>query len=94
MQIEVNKNKEIVCFSRSGGLNDGIDIAETILPDGFVSDFVTLKYLYVNGGVTVNPNFALPKSETSKGPSAEMQAINALGLIVAQMQAKEATPNA
>jgi len=27
-------------------------------------------------------------------PSAEMQAINALGLVVAQMQAKEATSNA
>lgn len=91
MQIEVNKNNEIICYSRTGGLNDGIDIPESVLPAEFTTDFVTLKYLYVNGGVTDNPNFAMPKSEV--GPSPEMQAINALGLVVAQMQEKEAKSN-
>lgn len=56
MQISV-KDKYIITYVRIGGVKDGIEINEAILPNGFFEKFEPNKYLYVDGAVISNEDY-------------------------------------
>lgn len=94
MQIEINEKNEIKFYALSGKLNNGIEIDETNVPAGFTDGmFQPGQYLYTDGTVTVNPDYTAPVLTEKPAPtvSSEMLAINALGMQVAQIQAKLTT---
>lgn len=95
MQIEVNEKNEIERFALSGKLNAGIEIDKSIVPDEFINDtFKPGYYLYTNGVVTVNPNYAAPVLPTGPGLSDVDKAVAALTLQLAQNKADQDTVNA
>lgn len=56
MQILV-KNKYIITYVKIGGVKDGIEIDEGILPNDFFEKFEPNKYLYVDGAVITNEDY-------------------------------------
>lgn len=60
INIKVNENNEITAYAIIGGVN-GIDIPVDVLPDNFKSDFDSKYYLYVDGKITVNPDYVAPE---------------------------------
>ena len=95
MQIEVNEKNEIQFYALSGKLNNGIEIDQSILPTDFLLE--NLKpgyYLYVNGTITVNPNYVAPVSPTGPGLSDTDKVIAALTLQIAQNKADQDVANA
>lgn len=60
INIKVNKNNEITAYAIVGGVN-GIDAPIDILPDNFKEDFDAKYFLYVDGEITVNPDYVAPE---------------------------------
>lgn len=56
MQILV-KDRYIVSYAQVGGVKDGIDIDDTVIPNDFFESFEPNKYLYVNGLVISNEDY-------------------------------------
>ena len=95
MQIEVNEKNEIQFYALTGSLNNGIEIEESILPEGFTApNFKRGFYLYVGGSIVDNPNYEEP--ETEKGPVTPNadEALATLMLQVAQNKADQDKFNA
>lgn len=61
INIKVNGNNEITAYATIGGV-DGIDIPVDSLPDNFKRDFDSKYYLYVDGEITVNPDYVAPET--------------------------------
>lgn len=57
MQILVNKNNQIISFAVVGGFDGGIEIDDSIVPQGFISYFKPKRYLYNEGTIEVNNDF-------------------------------------
>lgn len=95
MQIEVNEKNEIQFYALSGKLNNGIEIDQSILPTDFlVGNLKPGYYLYVNGTITVNPNYVAPVLPTGPGLSDVDKAVATLALQLAQNKADQDTVNA
>ena len=58
MQILVNKDNLIVAYAEVGGLEGGIEISNSILPDTFIAEFKNKKFRYENGVVSYNRLFS------------------------------------
>lgn len=60
INIKVNENNEITAYAIIGGVS-GIDIPTDVLPDNFKGDFDAKYFLYVDGEITVNPDYVAPE---------------------------------
>lgn len=58
MIILVDKNNLIVSFASAGGVEGGIEISNSILPDTFVAEFKPNKFKYEDGVVSYNRSFS------------------------------------
>lgn len=58
MQILVNNENLIVGYADVGGIEGGIDINDSILPDTFVAEFKPRKFKYEDGVVSYNRLFS------------------------------------
>jgi hypothetical protein len=91
MKIKIDENNCIQSFSMTGSLNDGVEIEQSQIPNDFETNFTPNFFKFEDGKIIVNNSFKKPKNITIS--SLEMQAINALGMQVAQIQAKLTTTN-
>lgn len=57
MIISVDKDNLIVAYAEVGGLEGGIEISNSILPDTFIAEFKNKKFKYENGIVSYNKNY-------------------------------------
>lgn len=60
INIKVNENNEVTAYAIIGGVN-GIDISIDVLPDNFRENFDARYFLYVDGEITVNPDYVAPE---------------------------------
>lgn len=96
MKLQVEDNK-IVGFvtigSNDGDVND-IDIDESILPDDFIANWDSGKYLYIGGAISLNPDYVVPTAPVIP-PSDQDEIIATLTKDVAdlkqQLQVSETT---
>lgn len=58
MIILVDKNNLIASFASAGGIEGGIEISDSILPDTFVEEFKPCKFKYEDGVVSYNRLFS------------------------------------
>lgn len=65
MIILVDKNNFVTSFASVGGIENGIEISDSILPDTFVAEFKPKKFKYENGKVINNPNYV--ENESGEG---------------------------
>lgn len=61
MQIQVNEKKEITGYAAIGGFEDGREVEEEQLPEGFEENYRPGKYLYEEGEIHENPAYEEPK---------------------------------
>lgn len=85
MKIKVDGTK-IVAYAIVGNLEDGIEVDNSVLPDDFIENFVSEKFLYTGGKVVVNENFVPVKQEEAEGSSQIQQALSALTKQVMDLQ--------
>ena len=57
MQISVNENNLITSYAIIGGFENGIEIEDSMVPQGFVINFKPKYYLYNKGKIEVNKNY-------------------------------------
>lgn len=82
MELLVNSNDEILAYATVGGIDGGQEYNGDI-PDDFEDNFKQNYYLLQDNEIAVNPDYQEPEvtiPDAPTGPSAEMLAINALGL--------------
>ena len=89
MKIKLEGNK-IVAYAIVGNLEDGIEVDNSILPDDFIENFVSGKFLYTNDKVVVNENFVPAKPEEVEGPSQIQQSLSVLTKQVMDLQLENA----
>lgn len=58
MQIKLNDENLIVGYADVGGIEGGIEVSDSILPDIFVAEFKPCKFKYENGVVSYNRLFS------------------------------------
>lgn len=58
MIIILNSNNEIIGYATAGGIEGGVEISESLLPDTFVAEFKPCKFKYENGVVSYNRLFS------------------------------------
>lgn len=58
MIILVNKNNLITSFALAGGIEGGVEVSDSILPDTFVEEFKPHKFKYEDGIVSYNRDFS------------------------------------
>lgn len=85
MKIKLNGTK-IVAYAIVGNLENGIEVDNSILPDDFIENFVSGKFLYTGGKVVVNEDFVPAKQEEAEGPSQIQQTLSALTKQVMDLQ--------
>lgn len=87
MKIIVDENNEIVGYATNGDINGSIEF-DGAVPSGFFENFVPRFYLLEDNAILLNPNYQEPTVDIPipepSGPSAEMLAINALGIQLAK----------
>lgn len=92
MIILVDKNNLITSFASAGSIEGGIEISDSILPDGFVNSFNKNKYKYIDGEIIYNNEI---KEEDSYTPAQDNltqnnnvndQSIEQLKVMVANLQ--------
>ena len=57
MQIKLNDENLIVGYADVGGIEGGIEINDSIVPQGFISSFKPTRYLYKEGTIELNNDF-------------------------------------
>lgn len=57
MRIKINDNYEITGYALVGGFDGGIEIDDSIVPQGFVLYFKPKRYLYNEGTIELNSDF-------------------------------------
>lgn len=65
MQILVNENNLIISYATVGGFENGIEIDDSIVPQGFISYFKPKRYLYKEGTIELNNDFEEEKEISS-----------------------------
>lgn len=74
MKIKINENNEILECAMIGDLSDGLEIDDSLKPDGFEENFKPSFYLFKDNEIVVNPNYEEPAiSIPELGPSATQQ---------------------
>ena len=58
MIIILNSNNEIIGYATAGGIEGGVEISESLLPDTFMAEFKPCKFKYENGVVSYNRLFS------------------------------------
>ena len=66
MIILVDKNNLITSFASAGGIEGGIEISDSILPDTFVEEFKPCKFKYEDGKISYNHEYTEPDSHEEK----------------------------
>lgn len=88
MRLVVDKEK-ITAYCVVGDLPSSIEVDDATLPEGFVENFASGKYLYQDGKVVVNDSYEAPKPYVPKvGPSEGQTAIEQLGIQMASLTAE------
>ncbi|ANJ12795.1 hypothetical protein A8704_01685 [Lactiplantibacillus plantarum] len=86
MKVTINSDNCITGYAMIGDLNNSIEIDQAILPKGFFDDnFSPYKYMYVDGAISINPDYEPSTSEPSQPSTSEM-VLNQLVQAVAQLQ--------
>ena len=84
MIILVDKNNLITSFASAGGLDGGIEIDDSIVPQGFILYFKPARYLYKEGTIEVNNDFeedneinlpSIPPTIVTPGTDEELRAM-------------------
>lgn len=57
MQILINNNDEIIGYALIGGFENGIEIAEDNIPQGFFQNYKPQYYIYENETISINNNY-------------------------------------
>lgn len=93
MQISLDKNNLIVGFAEVGGIDRGIEIDESILPDGFVNSFNKNKYKYIDGEIIYNNelkedngNYNSIQDDLSQDNNLNYHSIEEIKVMVANLQ--------
>ncbi|WP_432224499.1 DUF2977 domain-containing protein [Lactiplantibacillus argentoratensis] len=87
MQFDLSENKEILAYATLGGLTDGVEVHDPVLPDDFEKNFKPSFYLLQNGTVIVNPNYVTPVEPTPDSrPTAEQESLTAIAQKMADQQ--------
>lgn len=60
MIILVDKNNLITSFASAGGIDGGIEVDNSILPDTFIPEFKNGKFKYEDGNVVYNREYTEP----------------------------------
>lgn len=82
MILVINENSEIVGYAMFGSIDGGREFNGPV-PENFEDNFKPNYYLLQDNEIAVNPDYQEPEvtiPDAPTGPSAEMLAINALGL--------------
>ncbi|BEI53939.1 DUF2977 domain-containing protein [Lactiplantibacillus plantarum] len=75
MQLLVNDQQEITSYAIFGGLVGGIDYAGPI-PDTFMVNFQSGRYLFQRNLIVVNPDYVVPRMPIAPtNPTTEQQLI-------------------
>lgn len=85
MKVTINSDNCITGYAMIGDLDNSIEIDQAILPEGFFDNFVHYKYMYVDGAISINPDYEPSTSEPSQ-PSTSDMLLNQLVQSVAQLQ--------
>lgn len=75
MKIAINDNNKIISFALVGEIDNGIEVEDTIIPEGFKKEFAPDKFLYVNEEIVINPDYIEPESggvETPTSPQPDI----------------------
>lgn len=90
MQIRINENNEITDYVGVGSIEGGQEYTGEV-PEEFYLNFKPSYYLLQDNEIVINPNYEEPTAEIPETPepSKEWQAINMLGLQVAQLKAEK-----
>lgn len=84
MQILINNKNEIISFAVIGGFENGIEIDDSIVPQGFILYFKPARYLYKEGTIEVNNDFeedneinlpSIPPTIVTPGTDEELRAM-------------------
>lgn len=87
MQFDLSESKEILAYATLGGLTDGVEVHDPVLPDDFEENFKPSFYLLQNGAVIVNPNYVAPvEPAPDSGPTAEQESLTAMAQQMANQQ--------
>lgn len=87
MKIAINDNNEIISFATVGEIDNGIEVEDTIIPEGFREDFRPKKFLYVNEEITINPNYVAPENEELPTAPSMQDEVDSLRAQVEQLTA-------
>ncbi|WP_087842080.1 DUF2977 domain-containing protein [Lactiplantibacillus plantarum] len=87
MQFDINENKEILAYAILGGLTDGVEVHDPVLPDDFEENFKPSFYLLQNGTVVANQNYVASVEPTPDiRPTAEQESMTAIAQQMADQQ--------
>lgn len=68
MQILV-KDDFIITFVKVGGVKDGIQIDDSLVPRGFIEDFKPYKYMYIDKQISINENYTESDEHSIQPPT-------------------------
>lgn len=64
LNIKVNEQNEITQYALIGGVGaGGVFVPYEKVPDNFIENFDSKYYLYVDGEISVNPDYVAPEIE-------------------------------
>jgi len=70
MNILINESNEIISYAKVGGLENGIEIDDTIIPVDFEQKFLPKLYVWKDNLIVLNGNYAPPVlDETPESPN-------------------------
>lgn len=93
MQILVNNDNEIIGYATIGGFEDGIDVENDNIPQGFTQNYKTRYYLYQNEQIVVNPNYQPETPVQPTTPTQPVMSDDTLKYMVATLQKQSAQSN-
>lgn len=87
MKIAINDNNEIISFATVGEIDNGIEVEDTIIPEGFKKEFLPSKFLYVNDEVIINSDYVAPEDEEQPTAPSMQDEVDSLRAQVEQLTA-------
>ena len=87
MQFELSATKEILAYATLGGITDGVEVHDPVLPDDFEANFKPYFYLLQNGAVIINQHYVAPVDPTPDiKPTDEQESLTAMAQQMAVQQ--------
>lgn len=62
LKIIINTNNEVTGYATIGGIEGEISIPYENVPTDFIENFDAKYFLYVEGEITVNPDYVAPET--------------------------------